>query len=81
MEDLEKALSASVTLLEAGEADIAVELSSVNLMVVSDHGMAQISEKRTINLTEVLVPEDYVTILGYCSVTSIYTTAENENQI
>ncbi|KAK7490036.1 hypothetical protein BaRGS_00018736, partial [Batillaria attramentaria] len=122
MEDLEKALSASVTLLEAGEADIAAiyfeqtdavghssgpfspelnqvlsnldpvmsdladrlakaELSSVNLIVVSDHGMAQISEKRTINLTEVLVPEDYVTILGYCTVTSIYTTAENENQV
>lgn len=57
------------------------DLSDVNLLIFSDHGMTPTSETRVINLTSILVPEDYEAVLEFAAITSIYTRAGKENDV
>nr|KAG5703790.1 hypothetical protein BaRGS_009588 [Batillaria attramentaria] len=56
-------------------------LSNVNLMLFSDHGMTTIDDTKTINVSAALSPDDYIIVLEYCSLASIYTVPGKEDEV
>ncbi|XP_046338930.2 glycerophosphocholine cholinephosphodiesterase ENPP6-like [Haliotis rufescens] len=53
----------------------------VNVLVASDHGVADISKKKVVNITAVLVPEDVDHIVGHGAIVSVWPKTDKVQQV